>query len=31
MKKKVLTILCGAWLMGAVAMAASPALIQDAP
>ena len=27
MKKKVLTILCGAWLMGAVAMAASPALI----
>lgn len=31
MKKKVLTMLCGVWLMGAVAMAASPALIQDAP
>ena len=24
MKKKVLTMLCGVWLMGAVAMAASP-------
>ena len=31
MKKKVLTMLCGVWLMGAVAMAASPAVIQDAP
>lgn len=29
--KKLLTLLCGAWLMGAVAMAASPAVIEDAP
>ena len=31
MKKKVLTVLCGAWLMGAAALAASPAVIQYAP
>lgn len=29
--KKFLTLLCGAWIMGAVAMAASPAVIENAP
>ena len=29
--KKIPSLLCGAWLMGAVAFAASPAVVQDAP